>query len=285
MPEPQSKTVSKYKADEHRGFTERPAAIDAQSAGWLRALEARHLADLRFPEVTRALRALSSAYVERRASLASGAPLAGAGKRAAFALYYAPLHFMLVREIVGLLPGATAIGRTLVDLGCGTGAAGAAWAGAATGRPAIVGLDRHPWAVAEAAWTYRVLSLSGQVRRCDIARGPLPSGSAYLAAFTLNELTDDARARLKQMLLARHHEGAAVLVVEPIARAVTPWWGEWTEGVLPSGGRVDEWRLHVELPSLLRKLATAAGLGTRALTARSIWMPGTGGGERAKVVR
>jgi hypothetical protein len=33
---------------------------------WVAALEERHLADLRVPEVTKALRALSSAYVERR---------------------------------------------------------------------------------------------------------------------------------------------------------------------------------------------------------------------------
>ena len=43
---------------------------------WIEALEARHLADLRVPEVTRALRALSSAYVERRHKVAHGATLA-----------------------------------------------------------------------------------------------------------------------------------------------------------------------------------------------------------------
>ena len=42
---------------------------------WLRALEERHLADLTFPEVSRALRALSSAYVERRGRLKEGAAL------------------------------------------------------------------------------------------------------------------------------------------------------------------------------------------------------------------
>ena len=71
------------------------------------ALEARHLADLRVPEVTRALRALSSAYVERRrqtAARAGGRHVHGAldtaGKRAAFALFYAPLHFIAVSEVV-----------------------------------------------------------------------------------------------------------------------------------------------------------------------------------------
>src|SRR5882672_8691975 len=104
------------------------APIDA----WLSALEARHLADLTFPEVSRSLRALSATYVERRDRLREGAALAGAGKRAAFALFYGPLHYLLVREIVRAIPEATGGAvlsgpPTLIDLGCGTGAAGAAW--------------------------------------------------------------------------------------------------------------------------------------------------------------
>ncbi|HMC56134.1 MAG TPA: hypothetical protein VKH19_13220, partial [Gemmatimonadaceae bacterium] len=63
---------------------------------WIAALEARHLAALTFSQVSRALRALSSTYVERRQKLAGGAALSGAGKRAAFALFYGPLHHMLV---------------------------------------------------------------------------------------------------------------------------------------------------------------------------------------------
>ncbi len=73
---------------------------DARIARWLGALEARHLADLTFAEVSRALRALSSCYVERRSKLGSGAALDGAGKRAAFAMFYGPLHFLLVRHVV-----------------------------------------------------------------------------------------------------------------------------------------------------------------------------------------
>ena len=73
----------------------------AKLNAWLVAAEHRYLADLRVQEVTRALRALSSAYVERR-ERGSGQRVRGAldtaGKRAAFALYYAPLHFMAVTE-------------------------------------------------------------------------------------------------------------------------------------------------------------------------------------------
>src|ERR1051325_9342599 len=97
---------------------------------WMQSLETTHLADLTFSEVSRALRALSSTYVERRQNLASGAALSGAGKRAAFALFYGPLHHLLIAHIVANLPDATANVGTLLDLGCGTGASGAAWAAA-----------------------------------------------------------------------------------------------------------------------------------------------------------
>ena len=67
---------------------------------WLAALEVRHLANLRVAEVTRALRALSSAYVQRRHKVASGSTLDSAGKRAAFALYYGPLHFIATAHVL-----------------------------------------------------------------------------------------------------------------------------------------------------------------------------------------
>ena len=50
-------------------------------ADWIAALEARHLADLRVPEVTRALRALSSAYVQRRHTIARGMAQDATGER------------------------------------------------------------------------------------------------------------------------------------------------------------------------------------------------------------
>jgi hypothetical protein len=62
-------------------------------SAWLRELEDRHFADLKFAEVTRALRALSMSYVERRLEGKPRGALDSAGKRAAFALFYAPLHF------------------------------------------------------------------------------------------------------------------------------------------------------------------------------------------------
>jgi len=136
---------------------------------WLPALERRHLASLTFPEVRRALQALSSLYVERRGRLGTGAALEGAGKRAAFALFYGPLHFMTVREVVNALGAHRPPPARILDLGCGTGSAGAAWAVMAGARCEVSGVDRSDWAVQEARWTYRVLGVHGR-RWCKRGR-------------------------------------------------------------------------------------------------------------------
>jgi len=235
---------------------------------WVAALEARHLANLSFAEVSRALRALSSAYVERRGPRALGAALSGEGKRAAFALFYGPLHYLLIREIVlaigedasaRLKPRAPDV-RTIVDLGCGTGAAGAAWARACGTTPSVVGVDKHPWAVEHAQETYRAFRISARVRRDDVLTAITAKPPAgIVAAFAVNELANDSRAALLTRLVDRAHQGDRVLVVEPLARSIAPWW--------------DEWRFRVELPPIVAKLDRAAGLDHRELTGRSIMTP------------
>lgn len=244
-------------------------------AGWLAAIDERHLADLTPSEVSRALRALSSCYVERRARLAAGGALESAGKRAAFALFYAPLHFAVVREVVRALPGALDRLRQITDIGCGTGAAGVAWALEA--KAGVAGIDRHPWAVAEANWTYRTLGVRGRAVQRDVARAPVPSataGSAVLAAYTANELTDAGRVVLLSYIRDASQRGARVLVVEPISRRTSPWWKEWEADVLSWGGRADEWRFPASLGVRQQSLARAAGLDPRELTARTFYLPG-----------
>jgi SAM-dependent methyltransferase len=242
---------------------------------WLEALEARHLAALRFAEVSRALRALSSAYVERRDRLGHGAALDGGGKRAAFALFYGPLHFLTAARVVAQLPDVPRV-DTLVDLGCGTGAVGAALATALSHTPRLVGIDRHQWAVAEAARTYEHFGLRAQMRREDAVRAAWPTRRTLLvAAWFANELDDDGRARLLDRLLRAQRHGASVLVLEPIARRVAPWWDAWADAVRQRRGRADEWRFPADLPDLVRRLDRAAGLSHAELTARSLWLPGS----------
>ncbi len=239
--------------------------------GWLAALEARHLSDLRVPEVTRALRALSSAYVQRRRALERGAALDTAGKRAAFALFYAPLHFLVARHVIEALGAGTT--ETVVDLGCGTGAAGAAWALACAVRPRVIGIDRHPWAVEEARWTYRRLRIAGQARVGDVVSFRPPRGKpAIVAAYVLNELDDEGRRAVVDTLLDASSCGACVLVLEPIARAVTPWWNDARIRFESAGGRADEWEIALDLPPLVSKFDNAAGLDHRTVKARSLFM-------------
>ncbi len=222
--------------------------------------------------MSRALRALSSTYVERRHKLSDGAALSGAGKRAAFALFYAPLHYLLVRHIFHELSGGNRNAPHVVDLGCGTGAAGAAIA-----TQHVVGVDKNQWAVAEAARTYRAFGLDGVARQGDASAYRFPNrATTVVAAFTMNELPDASREALLARLLDRvRSKGDRLLIVEPLAKGAARWWESWREAFERSGGRSDEWRVAVELPEIVAKLDRAAGLQHREITGRSFWIAPT----------
>jgi hypothetical protein len=243
-------------------------------SAWLAALEERHLANLTRSELTRALRALSSVYVERRDKLPGGAALDSAGKRAAFALFYGPLHFLTIDAVVRALGARSSSIDTIVDLGCGTGVAGAAWALACDAPPRIRGIDRSAWAVAEANWTYSQLGLHGRATTGDAIRDlrtPNTSKSPWLFAYAINELQEPQRAALLEKLTAAARAGASFLIVESIARRDKPWWPEWEDRLRGAGARADEWRFPANLPLTLAQIARSAGLDPRELTARTIY--------------
>jgi hypothetical protein len=243
---------------------------------FLAALEARHLADLRFSDVTRALRALSSAYVERRDSaIADRKTLDGAGKRAAFALYYGPIHFLLVQHIVKEI-GVTLAPGPVVDLGCGTGVAGAAIAASTIPARRVLGFDTHPWTLDEARFTYRAFGLQSDVRRAHAAKVRFSKDtSIVVAAFVVNELNDPDRTELLQNLTRNQESGIRnqrVLIVEPISQRISPWWDEWAETFARIGGRADTWKARIDVPPLVKRLARASGLRPEMLTARSLFV-------------
>jgi hypothetical protein len=236
---------------------------------WLQALEARHFAALTRAEVTRALRALSSCYVERRDKLAGGAALDGAGKRAAFALFYGPLHFLTISEIVRAVGWNAGRPGTLHDLGCGTGVGGAACILASGADSTVTGIDRSSWAAAEANWTYRQLGIRGRARTGDAVRDfPRDGRAAILLAYAVNELTEGSRAELLERLAAA--KDAPMLIVEPIARKDRAWWPAWAARLAPAGVVEREWRFPAALPPLLAGIARGAGLDPRELTARTL---------------
>jgi SAM-dependent methyltransferase len=243
---------------------------------WIGDLERRHLAELSFPEVRKGLQAISSLYVERRGCLDGGAVFDGAGKRAAFALFFGPLHFLVVREIVAAVGAAEPAPSLILDLGCGTGAAGAAWAVAAGATPAVRGTERSGWAVREARETCRVLGVRGRTATGDLLRERLDgAGAGVVLGWVVNELNDSGRDELLPRLLEAARRGAHVLVVEPIASRPVPWWTAWSKAFLDVGGRDDLWRFPAALPPILALLDKASGLDHRVLTARSLYLPGT----------
>jgi predicted O-methyltransferase YrrM len=248
---------------------------------WLEALAARHRSSLTSAEFLKALRALSARYVERRGALPARSPLDTAGKRAAFAAFYAPLHFLTVGEITRAL-AADRIGlEAMVDLGCGTGVASAAWALALDRRPRIRGVDTNAWALGEAAWNWRHFGVEGRPRRenlVDAAEAMLDRRStgldrtAVIAAWSVNELPRHAQDRLLPVLLELSKRGARVLLVEPLARTATPWWAVWRDAVLAAGGRADLWKFETALPASLAGVDEAAGFQREGLGGKTLFM-------------
>ena len=250
---------------------------------WLDDVEMRHLRDMTPTEVARALRALSSTYVERRARLSGRGAFDSAGKRAAYALYYAPRRFLAVTRVLAELePGRAP--RHIVDLGCGTGAAGVAWAAHLDAGSPLLGIDTHPWALEETRATGRAFGVSVSVRRAsvsaalvstalrEIARGSGAAPGGIVLSYVINELTDAARADLLPSLLAAGAAGARVLVMEPLSRRTSPWWNVWADAFGTAGGRAEEWRLRLEPPPITLALGRAAGLDPVESTGRTLWL-------------
>jgi hypothetical protein len=257
--------------------------VTPRADAWLDALVARHTASLTRPEFLKAVRALSARYVESRGRLPDRSPIDSAGKRAAFAAFFAPLHFLTARQIARALAAAPSDpDGAIVDLGCGTGVASAAWALERAARPPIRGTDLHPWVLPEALWNWRQLGLRGTARRGDLVgiaeqlaankRAETLEGTTVMLGWSVNELDAASRGRLRVALTRAATRGARVVVIEPIARSVSPWWDEWVAGFAAPGGpgRADDWKFDVALPSALERLNEAAGFSTRALSARTI---------------
>lgn len=315
-----SSPMTPYLSGEARGAFDR----------WLEASCARWMPPLTFQEVRKGIRAVSSLYLERRAAGRIGPRLAqGRGKRAAFATYYAALHFLTAWHAVQRL-GPARLGRVrrIYDLGCGTGAAGAAVAlalrsgqddrppapapnadpalrrdpvdrpthpgvsapafGAAPGRGSQEGRrssasgafrvqasDVAAWMLPEARFTYASFGVPARVSRTALPRS-MPRGAPgdlLLLAWVANEVPDDVRRTLLPALEAALRRGSRLLLVEPLAGSVSPWWPDWSAALRPLSVSDAELKQRVDLPPWLARMDHAAGLDHRTLGARLLAGP------------
>jgi hypothetical protein len=245
------------------------------ATAWIDALIERHTQSMTRPQFLKAIRALSARYVEHRAALSDRSPLDSAGKRAAFAAFYTPLHFLTTRAVLRQLGASTAI-EAIVDYGAGTGAAGAAWALERMPRPRIHAIDHNTWALTETRWNWNALGLRGRTERGDLVDALSPSTgrarrtTGAVFGWSLNELGPDARAAALEGVLTLAAQHVPVLIIEPIAVSAVPWWTDWTRRVATAGGRADEWKLEPALPAALAELDEAAGFRREHLSARTV---------------
>lgn len=253
------------------------ASISRQFDGWLTAAVARVSPPLTFPEVRKGVQAVSSLYVDRRPSAGLGARTTESdGKRAALSTFYAPLHFLMSLRAAAELPAAVRSGiRRVHDLGCGTGVVGAAVARVCDPPVEVLGIDRSGWALREARFTYAGFGVRGRTRRASIpeALPTLRPGDAVTLGWMANELEPSARSELLAFLERAAQRGHPLLVLEPLARGIAPWWPAWSAALCPLGVRDLELKEALERPSWIERLDEASGLDHRTLGARVLVAP------------
>lgn len=248
-----------------------PAPFAGPFSRWLRDLEERHGA-LSLTELRKGVRALSSLYVERRRTGSSGA-FAGAAKRAAFASYFAPLHFLQAQRAAAQLRPAVAI-RRVIDLGAGSGAAGVA-AATCLGARQVLAVDQSGWALGEARRTCAAFGLVCRTRRSRLPTG-LPRverGDALVCGWFLNECDAPTRDALLDFLARAARDALPVLVLEPLATRIVPWWEQAERALTRVGLRAEELRIPIERPEWIARLDQASGLDHRELGARVLYGP------------
>ena len=133
-------------------------------------------------------------------------------------------------------------------------------------------------AVGEANWLFQQLGVNGRASRADALdaaarRAAYGPQDALLFAYSLNELPAETRSQALAIVVGAVADGATLLVIEPIGKRLgnAAWWEEWRAALGPRGVIEKEWRFsNALLPESTRRLARAAGLDPKELTARGL---------------
>ena len=252
---------------------ELPERVEAGFDRWVESNSERALEGLTFSEIRKGAQALSSLYLERRGDgRVAERSVEGRGKRAAFASYYAPLHFLATAGVLQSIGADFLRGLARIhDLGCGTGAVGAAVAAFAPEPVEVCAIDRSGWALGEARRSYQAFGVRARTRRGVLPRDlPRKSGPEDLFAlgWFANELAAEQREALFVALLRHVESGARLLLLEPLAGGVSPWWSECVATFEPVGARVGREKWQIDRPSWIAQLDRASLLDHRSVGAR-----------------
>jgi len=258
-----------------RPYLDEPLRADFDR--WLEETAQRYSPPLAFREIRRGVQALSSLYVERRVGGdLSARAHRGAGKRAALATYFAPLHFLTAHHALNALAGESWTPPSRIwDLGCGTGALGAALARGFETVPEVIAIDRSGFALREARHTYRAFGIYARTRRGRLpaALPPAAAGELWSFGFVLNELEEDARATSLNSVSEALELGVRLFIVEPLAGPVTPWWSRWCEKLARFGVMEHLVKRAINRPEWIGRLDRASRLNHRIVGCRVLAGP------------
>ena len=243
---------------------------------WLQERTQAAEQELSFREIRKGVQAVSADYLGRlRGRSLGNRALDGRAKRAAFATFFSAIHHATVRTWLATEPLGSVRGvRRVLDLGCGTGAVGAAAALSIRDRPPILGIDRSQWAIEEARACYRAFGLSGSTKRATLPGGMprIESGDLLVAGWSINELEEGSLTAMLETLNRALKKGAGLLIVEPISEKICPWWGAWRRKYQPLG--VQEFRVKFpwNRPEWIQRMDKAAHMNHSILSARVLAM-------------
>ncbi len=247
-------------------------ALRTRFDAWLGANRERYEAELTFTEIRKGVQALGELYAERRGQrgLAEKAS-EGRGKRAAHATYFAALHFLTTCHAIEMAdPETFGRVRRIHDLGCGTGATGAAAALSLPAPVRVTGYDCSRWALDEARASYGVLGVDGRTQRAELPEGFPRAGRGDLLAlgWTLSELPAAARRVLVKRIVTAAKRGAALLVLEPLSLELGDWWFELARELEALGIGEFPIRVSIERPRFIQHMDKAARLDHQVVGAR-----------------
>lgn len=95
----------------------------------------------------------------------------------------------------------------------------------------------------------------------------------FVFGWSVNELATSSRDQLLDILCSDAAFGSSLLVIEPLARGVAPWWDAWARALEPGGAQQNAWHFDAALPPALARVDEAAGFRRDELGARTLWRP------------
>lgn len=188
--------------------------------------------------------------------------------------YYGVMHALIVQAIAAYFHIQQWPFQRLIDIGCNTGVAGLTLCAQLPTITSYIGLEPQRWAAKKAKQFQLACAIPGKIFSGTGLTWQPQKGDLILLSFVLNEMTESQRKVLHSKLLHHLEKGAGILIIEPIARHITPWWDSWLQSFLPwsysQANLQKAW--PVQTPQMWFESHHGAGFHHQRWKARSLWI-------------